>query len=284
MKYRHIAHAFKTQEFLEGAGVRLHRGFSHIPSNIFDPFLLFDDFSSENPVDYMAGFPWHPHRGIETVTYILKGEVEHGDSLGNEGVIGKGDIQWMSAGNGIIHQEMPRGSNGLIGFQLWINMPAKRKMDTPRYQDHLAKLIPEFEYQKGAKARIIAGGLNDTSGPISDDMTDPTYIDFELSPNTEITVPVNASYTAFIYIFAGNVHAGSEKSGKQYGPGKVLLFDKLGDTVRLTTSTTGARLILVTGKPLNEAVAWHGPIVMNTQEELVQAFAELQDGTFIKQS
>ncbi len=148
MRQRHVAHVFAAKEFLEGAGVRLHRGFSYMPENLFDPFLLFDDFSSENPVDYLAGFPWHPHRGIETVTYILKGEVEHGDSIGNSGVIGKGDIQWMSSGSGIIHQEMPRGSGGLIGFQLWINMPAKDKMSKPRYQEHVARLIPNLSSVK----------------------------------------------------------------------------------------------------------------------------------------
>ena len=282
MHHRHVIHAFTTQEFLEGAGVRLRRGFSYMPENLFDPFLLFDDFSSENPVDYMAGFPWHPHRGIETVTYILKGEVEHGDSLGNQGVIGRGDIQWMSSGSGIIHQEMPRGSSGLVGFQLWINMPKSHKMDAPKYQEHLAKLIPEFEYYKGAKARVIAGNLSNTKGPISDDMTDPTYIDFELLPNTEITIPVPVGYTAFVYVFEGTIHAGSQKDGKTYSSGKVLLFDKLGDTIRLATDANGSRLILAVGKPLGEPVAWHGPVVMNTQEELIQAFEELREGTFIK--
>ncbi len=228
------------------------------------------------------GFPWHPHRGIETVTYILKGEVEHGDSLGNAGVIGKGDIQWMSSGSGIIHQEMPRGSNGLIGFQLWINMPKKRKMDKPKYQEHIAKLIPEFEYQLGVKVRVIAGSLDDKAGPISDEMTTPSYLDFDLSPNVVTKIPLPVGHTAFIYVFEGKVHIGSDKGGQAYGPGKVLLLDKLGENVRLATASAGARLILVAGKPINEDVAWHGPIVMNSQEELVQAFSELRDGTFIK--
>jgi quercetin 2,3-dioxygenase len=278
MSTRTTAQIFTTKEFLEGAGVRLHRGFSYIPENPFDPFLLFDDFSSDNPVDYLAGFPWHPHRGIETITYILKGEVQHGDSIGNEGVIGKGDIQWMTSGSGIIHQEMPRGSAGIIGFQLWLNMPKTQKMSKPRYQEYRAKDIPEFEYAKGAKMRIIAGSYGDVQGPIDHELTKPTYIDISLEPGVDITIPVESDQTVFYYVFEGELH----DHGNIYKTGKVVLTNRKGTSLKLQAGSSGARLLLVSGKPLHEPVAWYGPVVMNTQSELALAFEELQAGTFIK--
>lgn len=278
MKIRGVEHSFTTREFLEGAGVKLHRGFSYMPENLFDPFLLFDDFSSENPIDYLSGFPWHPHRGIETVTYILKGNVEHKDSIGNAGIITKGDVQWMSSGSGIIHQEMPRGSNGLVGFQLWVNIPKKHKMSKPKYQEYKANEIPEFQYAVGAIARVVAGSFGDYSGPVTGDDVAPAYIDFDLKPSTSINIPVNVGHTAFIYVFEGTIHA-DEKS---FSAGKVILFDKLGTEIEIASGSAGARVLYVTGKPLHEPVAWHGPIVMNTREELVAAFEELNSGTFIK--
>ena len=278
MSKRKVAHTFTTQEFLEGAGVRLHRGFSYMPENLFDPFLLFDDFSSENPVDFMAGFPWHPHRGIETVTYILKGDVEHKDSIGNAGVISKGDVQWMKSGSGIIHQEMPKGSSGLVGFQLWINIPKKHKMTAPNYQEYKAKEIPEFEYANGIVARVVAGPAEQFKGPVTGDDVDPTYIDFQLKPGAELSVPVPSGYTSFIYVFDGTIQI----TDSAYKAGQIVLFDRIGTEVNLGAKSSGARILFVSGKPLHEPVAWHGPIVMNTREELVLAFEELNDGTFIK--
>ena len=209
MTSRTVATTFRTKKFLEGAGVRLHRGFSYMPENLFDPFLLFDDFSSENPVDYMQGFPWHPHRGIETVTYILKGDVEHKDSIGNAGIISKGDVQWMSAGSGVIHQEMPKGSTGLVGFQLWINIPKAHKMDKPGYQEYKSSEIPEVSYGDDAVARVVAGSINSQLGPVSGDSVDPTYIDFSIKPGKSITVPIPDRYTAFIYVFDGSIDVGN---------------------------------------------------------------------------
>lgn len=278
MSIRTVKQVFTTKEFLEGAGVRLHRGFSYIPENPFDPFLLFDDFSSENPVDYLAGFPWHPHRGIETITYILKGEVEHGDSIGNEGVIGKGDIQWMTSGSGIIHQEMPRGSTEITGFQLWLNMPKDQKMSKPRYQEHRANQIPEFEYSKGVTMRLIAGTQRCYEGPIDHEITKPTYIDITLSPSTKTSIPVDPSYTVFYYIFEGSI----DDAGRPLRSGSVALTERIGSSITLQAGSSGARVLLVSGKPLNEPVAWYGPVVMNTDEELASAFEELRAGTFIR--
>jgi redox-sensitive bicupin YhaK (pirin superfamily) len=226
----------------------------------------------------MAGFPWHPHRGIETVTYILKGDVEHKDSIGNAGVIGKGDVQWMKSGSGIIHQEMPRGGGGLIGFQLWINIPKKHKMTAPNYQEYSSKEIPEFEYTPGVIARVVAGPAETYRGPVTGDDVDPTYIDFDLKPGAELAIPVPSGYTSFIYIFEGSIQIDES----QYKSGKVILFDRKGTQIYLGAKSSGARILFVSGKPLHEPVAWHGPIVMNTRAELAIAFDELNNGTFIK--
>jgi len=259
----------------------LHRGFANAQVPRFDPFLLFDDFSATNPADYLAGFPWHPHRGIETVTYILDGNVRHRDSIGNAGVIGAGDIQWMSAGSGIIHEEMPEGAGGIMGFQLWVNIPKINKMTDPRYQDLGKKTIPEIGYGTNSKVRVIAGRVSDVSGPVEDIMADPLYIDVTVEPEKEFQFPVTPGYTTFVYLFEGTLGEGVG-GGIDFHKGTILLFDREGDMVHLRAGSTGARFLLVSGKPLNEPVAWHGPIVMNSQAELVAAYRELEAGEFIK--
>ena len=265
---------------MEGAGVKLHRGFANSEVPRYDPFLLFDDFSAADPVDYMAGFPWHPHRGIETVTYILDGSVRHKDSIGSAGVIGKGDVQWMSAGSGIIHEEMPEGTGGIKGFQLWVNIPKSHKMSAPRYQEMRANALPEITHGD-AKVKIIAGDIAGARGPVEDIMADPLYADVTLLPEKVFTFPVHAGYTTFIYIFEGNLGEGVGGI-VAYQKGDILLFERENDSVVVCAGSVGARFLLVSGKPLDEEVAWGGPIVMNTQEELATAFRELRDGSFIK--
>lgn len=277
---KRIIEILKAQPTREGAGVRLHRGFANREVPRFDPFLLFDDFSAENPADYLAGFPWHPHRGIETVTYVLGGDVRHRDSIGNAGVIGAGDVQWMSAGGGIIHEEMPEGTGGIKGFQLWVNMPKKDKMSAPRYQEIGKKTIPAIGFG-GAAVRIIAGELDAARGPVEDIMADPLYIDITLEPEKTFTMSVTPGYTTFVYLFDGALGTG-EHGSIIYPKGAILLFERAGSLVSLKAGGAGARFLLVSGKPLDEPVAWYGPIVMNTQEELKQAFKELETGEFIK--
>lgn len=278
---RDIARIFTAYETLEGAGVRLHRpiGFDEVP--LFDPFLLFDDFRAKRPEDYLAGFPWHPHRGIETVTYMLDGLVEHSDSMGNAGTIGAGDIQWMTAGSGIIHQEMPKPVDGRMGgFQLWVNLPRTDKMMKPRYQEIKSAQVPVISPQERVSIRVICGNVGGTRGPVTDIVADPEYLDVTMGAETDYTHPVKTGYTAAVYVISG---AGTfdQKSRVMQKNRSMLLFSD-GETINIRSSAEGLRFLFIAGKPIREPVAWGGPIVMNTQEELQQAFREYQDETFIK--
>jgi redox-sensitive bicupin YhaK (pirin superfamily) len=267
---------------LEGAGVRLRRafGFENVPG--LDPFLMLDDFSSVDAEDYIAGFPWHPHRGIETITYLLKGEIDHGDSMGSKGVIGPGDVQWMTAGSGIVHQEMPRANmeTGLQGFQLWANLPAAEKMMAPRYRGILASQIPVVEGKDGAKVRVVCGTVDGVQGPVREIRIDPEYLDVELPAGAVFRHAVQPGYTVFAYLFAGQGHF-APGSKKEAEAGNLVTFGD-GNSVEITAGAKGARFLLVSGKPLGEPVAWRGPIVMNTEEELRLAFSEYAQGTFLK--
>jgi redox-sensitive bicupin YhaK (pirin superfamily) len=267
---------------LEGAGVRLRRLFGFEKTPGLDPFLLLDDFSSRDPRDYMAGFPWHPHRGIETITYVLKGDIEHGDSLGNRGLIGPGDVQWMTAGSGIIHQEMPRESRatGLQGFQLWANLPAAEKMSAPRYRNISRLQIPLVEQKNGVKVRIISGTMDGVQGAVRGIHIDPEYLDVEAPPGASFRRELPPGYTVFAYVFAGRGNF-APAQGKPAGTGELVTFSGDGG-VEVTAGDDGVRFLLVSGKPLREPVAWRGPIVMNTEEELRLAFAEYAQGTFLK--
>jgi redox-sensitive bicupin YhaK (pirin superfamily) len=267
---------------LEGAGVHLRRafGFQQVPG--LDPFLMLDDFSSSDPADYIAGFPWHPHRGIETITYVLRGEIEHGDSLGNQGVIGPGEVQWMTAGSGVIHQEMPRESRktGLQGFQLWANLPAAEKMMAPRYRGILAAQIPLVVRPDGVKVRIVCGTVDGVRGPVREIRIDPEYLDVEIPPGAVFSRELPAGYAVFAYVFAGRGDFDREKK-KQAAVGSLVTFSA-GDGVEVSAGNQGVRFLLVSGRPLREPVAWRGPIVMNTEAELRVAFAEYAEGTFLK--
>jgi quercetin 2,3-dioxygenase len=266
---------------LEGAGVRLRRAFGYHQVPAFDPFLMLDDFGSDDPADYVAGFPWHPHRGIETVTYMMNGEVEHGDSIGNSGVICSGDIQWMTAGSGIIHQEMPRRWEGRMrGFQLWVNLPQKHKLMDPRYRDIRAEQVPVVEPATGVRIKVIAGSVAGVAGPVQDIVVEPECIDVELSEGAEFTQPVARGHRAFAYVVSGNAALGANDKPVA-ALHTVLLGD--GDECRICAVETAARVLLVSGRPIGEPVAWGGPIVMNTDAELEQAFNEYRRGTFIKQ-
>jgi len=277
---RSVTSVLTRKPTIEGAGVRLNRvfGFYELPK--LDPFLLLDDFGSDNPEDYLAGFPWHPHRGIETVTYMLSGETEHGDSLGNRGVIGPGDVQWMTAGSGIIHQEMPQRSEGrLRGFQLWVNLPAASKMMDPRYRDVSADTIPEVPVAAGVRIKVIAGAVAGVRGPVRDVVADPEYLDVMLASDSEFTHQIPDDHTAFAYVVEGRGWFGPGRA-HQLSEGQLASFDARG-AVR-ATGAGPLRFLLVSGKPLKEPVAWHGPIVMNTDEELELAFREYRNGTFVK--
>jgi quercetin 2,3-dioxygenase len=286
---------------LEGAGVRLRRAFGFGDPGEFDPFLLLDDLRNERPQDYLAGFPWHPHRGIETITYVLAGTVEHGDSLGNSGKLGAGDVQWMTAGSGILHQEMPKGdeSGRMHGFQLWANLPSSLKMTRPRYQDVPATAVPEVVDDDGTKVRVVCGTFWGKTGPVEGVAADPRYLDVSVPPNQRKRLTVETSRRAFAYVFAGSgtfrdasgpqavltEQVGTTGTGAtQYEAGNrsLVLFDT-GDEVVVQAGENGIRFLLVSGKPIEEPVAWYGPIVMNTQEELRQAFRELEDRTFIRE-
>jgi redox-sensitive bicupin YhaK (pirin superfamily) len=296
---RKIHKVFKSKPVIEGAGVHLKRafGFNHVP--LFDPFLLLDDFRSDNPRHYLKGFPWHPHRGIETITYVLNGDVEHGDSMGNKGVISRGDVQWMTAGSGVIHQEMPKGdtSGVMEGFQLWANLPAKQKMMTPRYRDVKESQIPKVMLENGVELKIICGKSGKTEGPVKDIVIDPEYIDVTVPPKTEYLHPTKPGHTVFTYVIAGSAGFCREKKPFTYEAEGVNYFDMQrnpfldnetlvlfedGDHVVVSTEETSVRFLLISGKTLKEPVAWYGPIVMNTQEELRIAFEEYEQGTFIK--
>jgi len=295
---RKIDKLFKSQPTIEGAGVLLKRAFGFSEPHLFDPFLLLDDFRSDKPEDYIKGFPWHPHRGIETITYILEGDIEHSDSLENSGIISSGDVQWMTAGSGIIHQEMPKGDlNGrMAGFQLWANLPASEKMMLPRYRDVISTQIPEVVLENGTKIKIISGRLGKTQGPVTDIVIDPEYLDITVPALKSYSHPTRKGYKVFAYGIEGTGAFGSGKtpeSGRSenlselqgipaIGSESLILFDD-GDEVMVTTGDMPLRFLLISGKPLHEPIAWQGPIVMNTQEELRIAFEEYNNGTFIKQ-
>ncbi|HEY6785174.1 MAG TPA: pirin family protein [Gemmatimonadales bacterium] len=299
MSLRPVERIVESQPTMEGAGVRLRRAFGFGDTKEYDPFLLFDDFRNDRPADYLAGFPWHPHRGIETITYVLKGTVDHGDSLGNRGSLGAGDVQWMTAGSGILHQEMPKGDpKGLMhGFQLWANLPKRLKMTDPRYQDVQAKDIPEVTDDDGTLVRVVCGDFWGKKGPIEGVAADPRYLDVFVPPGKKKTLPVENGRHAFAYVFDGS---GSFRDASQpravltegAGPEAIAKYDKTGnrslvlfgggDEVTVQAGDEGIRFLLVSGRPLEEPVAWYGPIVMNTNDELRQAYSELQNGTFIK--
>jgi len=299
MSIRPIKRVIQPRPTLEGAGVHLRRGFGFGDPKEFDPFLLFDDFRNDNPDEYLAGFPWHPHRGIETITYVLAGTVEHGDSLGNRGTLADGDVQWMTAGSGIIHQEMPKGDTQgrMHGFQLWANLPSSLKMTTPRYQDVQGKDVPTVTDDDGTSVRIVCGNFWGTRGPVDGIAADPIYLDVSVPPGQRKTLPIETTRHAFAYVFAGSGtfrNASEPRAVKTDGMGGVavmngdhvenrslLLFDR-GDEVTVQAFDQGIRFLLVSGKPIEEPVAWYGPIVMNTEAELRQAMAEMRAGTFIK--
>ncbi len=299
MSLRAVKQILETKPTLEGAGVKLQRAFGFGKTKEFDPFLLLDDFRNENPADYLAGFPWHPHRGIETITYVLAGEVAHGDSLGNKGRMTAGDVQWMTAGSGILHQEMPKGDERgrMHGFQLWANLPASLKMTEPRYQDIPSNAIPEVTEDDGTHARIICGEFWGKRGPVEGVAADPSYVDISVPPGKRRRIQVDVTRNAFAYVFAGagtfrdasapqavltesavDPNAPPEYDAKNHS---LVLFDR-GDEIVVQAGPEGIRFLLVSGKPLEEPVAWYGPIVMNTQAELQQAMRELQNGSFIK--
>ncbi len=299
MSIRPVKRHSKAMPTREGAGVDLFRAFGFEEPSAFDPFLLLDDFRNDRPEEYAAGFPWHPHRGIETITYVLAGSVEHGDSLGNQGIIQPGDLQWMTAGRGIIHQEMPQGDaqGRMHGFQLWANLPAALKMTAPRYQEVSSADIPEVIEDDGTKARIICGEMWGAKGPVEGIAADPVYVDVSVPPGKRRSLPVETDSHAFAYVFAGSgtfLNASGPRRPVTEAVGEVaetaepmvdnrslILFDR-GDTVTVQAGDQGIRFLLVSGRPLREPVAWHGPVVMNTRQELVQAFEELQRGTFLK--
>ena len=281
---RSIRQITRSRATLEGAGVRLHRAIGLGPPGEFDPFLLLDDFRSDVPEDYLKGFPWHPHRGMETITYVLKGEVEHGDSLGNRGVIQSGDVQWMTAGSGIIHQEMPKGDpdGAMYGFQLWANLPAADKMMAPRYRGLTADQIPLVQDPGGASIRVVAGAVGGVTGPVRDVVIQPEYLDVALPAGRAFTHPTPRGHTVFAYVFEGLATFGAGEGATRPLENRHLVLFGDGDEVTVTAGAEGARFLLVSGRPIGEPIAWAGPIVMNTQEELDAAFRELDDGTFIK--
>ena len=296
MSVRPVKNVIHPTPTLEGAGVKLQRGFGFGKTTEFDPFLLFDDFRNDNPDDYLAGFPWHPHRGIETITYVLAGSVEHGDSLGNRGSLGAGDVQWMTAGSGILHQEMPQGDDRgrMHGFQLWANLPAALKMTRPRYQDVSGRDVPEAVDDDGTAVRVVCGEFWGKKGPVEGVAADPRYLDVSVPPGKRKRLAVESSRHAFAYVFAGsgtfrdasepravrNELAGGELD-REMGNRSLVLFDS-GDEITVQAGDDGIRFLLVSGKPIEEPVAWYGPIVMNTKAQLQQAMNELQNGTFIK--
>jgi redox-sensitive bicupin YhaK (pirin superfamily) len=301
MSIRPVKRLIKSKPTTEGAGVHLRRAFGFGATTEFDPFLLLDDFRNDVPEDYLAGFPWHPHRGIETITYVLAGTVEHADSIGNHGAISPGDVQWMTAGSGIIHQEMPKGDHAgrMHGFQLWANLPASLKMTSPRYQGIVSSDIPEITDDDGTHVRLVCGNFWGKRGPVDGIAADPIYIDVSVGPGRRKTLPVETGNHAFAYVFAGSgkfCNASEPLAVPTESVGwldtappaaadnrSLVLFDR-GDEVAVQAGDEGIRFLLVSGKPLQEPVAWYGPIVMNTQEQLQQAFSELQRGTFLKKT
>jgi len=300
MTFRPVKSETLAQPTMEGAGVHLHRVFGFGDTNETDPFLLLDDFRNDEPKFYEKGFPWHPHRGIETITYVLEGKVEHGDSLGNKGLLGAGSVQWMTSGSGIMHQEMPSGDTlgRMHGFQLWANLPASLKMTAPRYQDVEAGDIPEIIDDDGTRVKIITGNFWGKAGPVDGVAAEPMYVDVSIPPNTRKTLPVDAYSNAFAYVFAGaadfrdastplGVRVEKEFQGEELnihdlsGNRTLVRFDT-GDEITLRSGPEGVRFLLISGRPLQEPVAWHGPIVMNTRAQLQQAMQDLNNGTFIR--
>lgn len=299
MSIRPVKRVVQAQPTMEGAGVKLQRAFGFGDTSEFDPFLLLDDFRNDRPDDYLAGFPWHPHRGIETITYVLAGSVDHGDSLGNRGTLVDGDVQWMTAGRGILHQEMPKGDahGQMHGFQLWANLPASLKMTAPRYQDVASNDIPVAVEDDGTRVRVICGNFWGQTGPIDGVAADPRYLDVSVPPGVTRRLPVETPRHAFAYVFAGDgsfrdasdpqpvktelVDASGSPGAETIGNRSLVLFDG-GDEIVVRAGAEGIRFLLVSGQPIQEPVAWKGPIVMNTQAELHQAFTELRQGTFIK--
>ena len=275
---RKIAEIIEPQAVVEGAGVRLKRSIGTHTLDYLDPFLLLDHFQSKNPADYQAGFPLHPHRGIETVTYLLVGAVRHRDSVGNAGEIGPGDLQWMTAGRGIMHEEMPQvRPEGVAGFQLWVNLPKKQKMIAPRYQNVNANEIAEIKREGGAKIRVIAGQVDGVVGPISGIAAEPTYLDVVIAPHGSFSLPIPRGHSAFAYIFEGEGKFGPEK--RSVTTPRLVVWDD-GDSVEVRTEESAVRFLLVSGKPLNEPIARYGPFVMNSKAEIEQTLRELQAGTF----
>jgi len=300
MSIRPVKRISQSTPTIEGAGVKLRRAFGFGDPSEFDPFLMMDDFRGDKPSDYLAGFPWHPHRGIETITYVLAGTVDHGDSLGNRGALGAGDVQWMTAGSGILHQEMPKGDakGRMHGFQLWANLPSSLKMTAPRYQDIPAPAVPEVIDDDGTSVRVICGDFWGKRGPVDGIAAEPRYLDVSVPPNKRKILPVETYRQAFAYIFegAGTFDGASEPFGvlhekeidgeellvrSQVGNRSLVVFDG-GDEVSVQAGEQGIRFLLVSGRPIKEPVAWHGPIVMNTQDEIRRAVAELRNGTFVK--
>ena len=300
MSVRPVKSITTARPAIEGAGVKLHRVFGFGDTKPFDPFLMMDDFRNDRPDDYLAGFPWHPHRGIETITYVLAGEVDHGDSLGNRGTLGAGDVQWMTAGRGIMHQEMPRGDGlgRMHGFQLWANLPSSLKMTAPRYQDITAAAIPDVVDDDGTRVKVICGDFWGKTGPVDGIAAEPRYLDVSVPPGKRKTLKVEVERHAFAYVFAGSgdfraaskpfgVLTEKEVDGQEIhvrettGNRSLVLFDS-GDEITVQAGDEGIRFLLVSGKPIKEPVAWYGPIVMNTQAELQQAISELRNGTFIR--
>jgi quercetin 2,3-dioxygenase len=299
MSLRPVREIIRTTPTIEGAGVKLERAFGFGKSKDFDPFLLLDDFRNDNPESYLAGFPWHPHRGIETITYVLAGSVEHGDSLGNRGKMTAGDVQWMTAGSGILHQEMPKGDalGRMHGFQLWANLPSALKMSDPRYQDIPSSAIPEVGDDDGTKVRVICGEFWGRRGPVEGVAADPSYLDISVPPGRQKRLMVETTRNAFAYVFAGSgsfrdasdpravlTESGADPNAPpRYDADNhsLVLFDR-GDEILVRAGEEGIRFLLVSGKPIQEPVAWYGPIVMNTRDELEQAVSELRSGNFIK--
>ena len=300
MSLRPVLNQTTAQPHVEGAGVHLHRAFGFGDPTQFDPFLLFDDFRGETPRDYMAGFPWHPHRGIETITYVLAGAVEHGDSLGNRGTLKGGDVQWMTAGSGILHQEMPKGNakGQMHGFQLWANLPSHLKMTPPRYQDVKSNDIPEIMDDDGSIVKVIVGSFWGKTGPVDGIAADPQYLDVYVPPEKKKTFKIDTRRHAFAYIFEGagkfadsshprgvlleKEYKGEELNIRDLSGNRTLIEFGRGDEITVQAGPNGIRFLLVSGAPIQEPVAWHGPIVMNTKAELQQAMTELRNGTFIK--
>ena len=296
---RRIKKVWKAKPTIEGAGVHLKRVFGYHEVPQLDPFLLLDDFRSNDPAEYVRGFPWHPHRGIETITYVLAGDVEHGDSLGNRGVISSGDVQWMTAGSGIIHQEMPKGDREgrMWGFQLWANLPARHKMTDPRYREVKRDDIPQATTAEGATVRVVCGEVAGVRGPVREIVTEPEYLDVSIPARSSFRHPVKAGHTVFAYVFEGEGYFDPERDsyaredvGESYfdmerpcvcGDRTLVLYGP-GDTVAVSTEERPVRFLLVSGRPLGEPIAWYGPIVMNTQAELRVAFREYEQGTFVK--